>query len=65
MSNNVSDGPWTNFSTSSQMQQGNYYMDRSRELLMRHFQLFEAHQQDTIKLRIDELVQTIYITKNG
>lgn len=57
----IIDGLRTKFSTGSQMQQGDYFMDRSRDLLRRHLQLIEVHQQDTIRLRIEELVQTVCI----
>lgn len=61
MTSNLSDGLLTKFSVSSLMQQGDYFMDQSRDLLMRHEELFEIHQQNTIRLRIDELVHTIYM----
>jgi len=41
------------FSTSGQMESGDYFMDRSRELLRRHLQLIELDQQDTIRQQID------------
>ena len=57
----IIDGLRTKFSTGSQVQEGDYFMDRSRDLLRRHLQLIEVHQQDTIRLRIEELVQTVCI----
>lgn len=53
------------FSTSIQMREGDYLMDRSRELLRRHIQLLEIHQQDVIWGNVDELVYTVFIPSDG
>ena len=52
----IIDGLWGKFSTSSQLQQGDFLMDRSRNLLRRHLHLIEVNDQDTIRKKIDELV---------
>jgi hypothetical protein len=49
-------GLWSKFSTSSQMQQGDLLMDRTRDLLRAHLQLIEVHQQTLIRKGIDKLV---------
>ena len=52
----IMDGIRIKFSPGSLMQEGDYFMDRSRVLLRRHLQLIEVHQQDMIRERIDRLV---------
>ena len=52
----IFDGLLGNFSTSGQMEEGDYNMDRSRELLRRHLQLMNVDEQDTIRQKFDELV---------
>ena len=52
----IFDGLLGTFSTSGQMERGNYNMDRSRELLRRHFQLLEAGEHKIIRQQFDELV---------
>ena len=44
------------FSTSGQIEKGDYFMDRSRELLRRHLQLIRADEQVAIRKQFDELV---------
>ena len=56
MANNISDGVLTSFSSSSQMKQGNYFLDQARELLRRHFQLIEVADQVRIRIKLDEFV---------
>jgi hypothetical protein len=56
MANNISDGVLTSFSTSSQMKQGNYFLNQARELLRIHFQLIEAVDQVAIRTTLDEFV---------
>jgi hypothetical protein len=48
-------------SVSSQMREGDFLMDRSRDLLRRHIQLFEIRQQDAIRENVDDVRKT----KNG
>jgi hypothetical protein len=55
----IIDGLRTTFSASGQMKKGDYFMDRSRELLRRHLQLMEVDEQDAIRAQFDELVETI------
>lgn len=52
----IFNGLWRKLSTSSQIQQGDYLVDRSRDLFRRHLQLIELHQHDVIWDTIDELV---------
>jgi hypothetical protein len=57
----IIDGLRRKFSAGGQIKEGDYFMDRSRDLLRRHLQLIEVHDQDTIRLNIDEFVYSIYI----
>jgi hypothetical protein len=50
------DGLRKNFFPSSQVEQGDHYMDRSRELLQRHLELIQLDEQNTIRDYYDELV---------
>lgn len=52
----IIDGLRRKFSASGQMEEGDYFMDRSRELLRRHLQLIEVNDQDTIRVNMDEFV---------
>lgn len=52
----IFDGLRRKLSTSGQMEKGDYFMDRSRELLRRHLQLIELEEQDTIRQKFDEFV---------
>lgn len=52
----IFDGLRRKFSTSGQMEKGDYLMDRSRELLRRHLQLIELEEQVAIRKKFDELV---------
>lgn len=52
----IFNGLWRKLSISSQMQQGDYLLDRSRDLFRRYLQLIELHQHDVIWDTIDELV---------
>ena len=61
MANNISDGVLTSFSASSQMKQGNYFLDQARELLRIHFQLIEAVDRVAIRTKLDEFVCSFYI----
>ena len=49
----IIDGFWSKFSPSSQIQEGDYYMDRSRDLLKRHLRLIDLDEQDAIWQRLD------------
>jgi hypothetical protein len=60
----IIDGLRTKFSPSGQMQEGDYFMDRSRDILKRHLQLIEVHQQDLIRLGIEKSVLTIYMPQS-
>jgi hypothetical protein len=48
-------GLWGDFTASTQIEEGDYLMDRSRDLLRRHLQMIEVHDQDTIRERIDKV----------
>ena len=52
----IIDGLRSQFSISNQVRQGDYYMDRSSDLLRRHLQVIEVRQQDAIREGIEELV---------
>lgn len=52
----IIDGLWKKISPRSQIQEGDYFMDRSRDLLRRHIQLIELREQDVISRNIHELV---------
>lgn len=52
----IFDGLLGQFSTSGQLEMGDYNMDRSRELLRRHLQLIEVGERVDIRRRFDELV---------
>lgn len=49
----IIDGLRAKFSASGQMKKGDYFMDRSRELLRRHLQLMEVREQDTIRTNFE------------
>ena len=49
------EGFWSKFSPSSQIQEGDCYMDRSRDLFKRHLRLIEVREQDAIWQRFDRL----------
>jgi hypothetical protein len=51
----IIDGFRSKFSHSSQTQEGDYYMDRSRDLLRRHLRLIEVDDHDMICQSLDEL----------
>jgi hypothetical protein len=53
---NIIDGLWRKLSPRSQIQEGDYFMDRSRDLLRRHIQLIELREKGTISRSINELV---------
>lgn len=50
----IIDGLWRRLTVSSQIQEGDYFMDQSRLLLRRHLQLIEVREQDEIRQSIDE-----------
>jgi hypothetical protein len=45
------------FTTSSQMQRGDYFMDQSRVLLQNHLQLIELYDQGIIHRKYQKLVR--------
>ena len=51
----IIDGFRSKFSYSSQTQEGDYYMDRSRDLLRRHLRLIAVREQNLICQSLDEL----------
>ena len=51
----IIDSFWSKFSPGRQIQEGDYYMDRSRDLLKTHLRLIEHDEKDTILQRLDEL----------
>jgi hypothetical protein len=53
---NIIDGLWRKLSARSQIQDGDYFMDRSRDLLRRHLQLIELREKYAIGRSINELV---------
>lgn len=55
----IIDGLWRKLSAGGQIREGDYFMDRSRDILRQHLQLIEVHDQDTIRLNIDEFVKSI------
>jgi hypothetical protein len=50
------------FSPSGLVQDGDFLMDQSRDLLGRHLQLMEARDQKAIRKNFDMLVSIIYVT---
>lgn len=50
----IIDGLRTKFSASGQLQRGDYFMDRSRELLRKHLQLMEVREQDIVRKKFEE-----------
>ena len=61
----IMDGLRRKFSTSDQMQEGDYLMDRSRILLKKHFQLITLDEKEAIRINIEELVSTIYMPQSA
>jgi hypothetical protein len=59
----IIDGLRRKFSPSGLVQEGDFLMDRSRNLLGRHFQLMEVRDQDTIRDNVDQLVLAIYMSQ--
>ena len=55
----IIDGLRRKFFPSGLVQEGDFLMDRSRDLLGRHLQLMEVHDQDAIRENLDQLVSTI------
>ena len=51
----IIDGLRSKFSPSHQTQEGDYYMDRSRDLLRRHLRLIEVREHDAIRQNLEEL----------
>lgn len=60
----ILDGLRRRFSTNDQMKEGDYLMDRSRNMLRKHLQLIEVDDQDTIRRSIDELVSITYMPQS-
>lgn len=60
----IIDGLRRKFFPSGLVQEGDILMDRSRDLLGRHFQLMEVHDQDTVRENVDQLISTIYISQS-
>jgi hypothetical protein len=54
------DGLRRNIFPSGQVEQGDHYMDRSRELLQKHLKLIQLHEKDTILDYYEELVWQIH-----
>jgi len=49
-------GLWRNVFTGSLMQDGDYFMDRSRSLLQRHLKLMRVQDQNVVRQTYDTLV---------
>jgi len=58
---NLIGGLWRTFFTGSLMQDGDYFMDRSRTLLRRHLKLMQPQDRDVIRDNYDALVSGIHI----
>ena len=54
-------GLWRTVFTGSLVQDGDYFMGRSRALLQRHLRLMPLEDQDVIRLTYDALVSGIHI----
>ena len=52
------------FTSSSQVQRGDYFMDQSRALLQNHLQLIELHDQSIIHRKYQKLVQGIQVANS-
>jgi hypothetical protein len=53
---NLIDSLRKSFTSSSQVERGDYFMDQSRVLLQNHLQLIELHEQGNIHRNYEELV---------
>lgn len=60
----IIDGLRRRFSAHDQLQEGDGFMDRSRDLLRMHLQLMEVREQDAIRKKFDTLVWAIYIPQS-
>jgi hypothetical protein len=60
----IIDGLRRKFSTHNQVQEGDGFMDRSRDLLRMHLQLMEVREQDEIRDKFDMLVWAIYMPQS-
>lgn len=58
---NLISGLWRTFFTGTLVQDGDYFMDRSRALLQRHFNLMRRRDQNIIRHTYDTLVSCIRI----
>jgi hypothetical protein len=54
-------GLWKTFFTGSLVQDGDYFVDRSRALLQRHLKLIQPEDQDIIEDNYNALVSGIHI----
>lgn len=54
-------GLWRTFFTGTLLQEGDYFMDRSRALLQRHLKLMQLRDQNLIRQKYDTLVSGIHI----
>jgi hypothetical protein len=57
-------GLWRNFFASSLVQDGDYFMGRSRALLQRHLNLIPFQEQNTIRDSYDMLVSGVDIAQS-
>lgn len=60
---NIIDGLRRKFSPSGMVQEGDFLMDRSRDLLGRHLQLMDVRDHKAIRTSFDELNLTIYMSQ--
>jgi hypothetical protein len=58
---NLIGGLWKTFFTGSLVQDGDYFMDRSRALLQRHLKLMKLRDQNIIRDNYAALVSGIHI----
>ena len=58
---NLIGGLWTTFFTGSLVQDGDYFMDRSRALLQRHLRLMRLEDRGIIRYTYVRLVSGIHI----
>ena len=61
----IIDGLRRKFSPSGLVQEGDFLLDRSRDLLGRHLQLMEVRDEKAIRKNFDLLVSTIYMSQFG
>ena len=54
-------GLWRTIFTGTLVQDGDYFMDRSRTLLNRHLQLMRPQDQNVVRINYDALVSSIHI----